>query len=163
MAKKSKAFLAIDLSQLEKEWQAQPELYEEYAHKLADARLDLEEEEAKLKVLVAEWDQKVRNKPAKYKIEKESEAAYKNAVAGRPEIQEQEKIIRDGKHRVAILQAAVTALDHRKKALEKLVDLHGQNYFSAPRAKGAAKDARLPRRGGEREDFDEEEDDGDDD
>ena len=38
-------------------------------------------------------------------------------------------------HKVNLTQAAVTALEHRKRALEKLVDLHGQNYFAEPHAK----------------------------
>jgi hypothetical protein len=40
------------------------------------------------------------------------------------------------RHKASVLKVAVTALDQRKKALEKLVDLHGQDYFSTPRAKG---------------------------
>jgi len=39
------------------------------------------------------------------------------------------------RHAADVLQAAVTALDHRKKALENLVYLHGQNYFSEPHAR----------------------------
>jgi hypothetical protein len=34
----------------------------------------------------------------------------------------------------------VAALDHRKKALENLVYLHGQSYFSAPTAPRGMKD-----------------------
>jgi hypothetical protein len=40
----------------------------------------------------------------------------------------------DQKHQVDLLQAVVTSLDHRKRALESLVSLHGQDYFSSPRA-----------------------------
>ena len=45
-----------------------------------------------------------------------------------------------GKHSVDVVQAVVTTLDHRKRALESLVTLHGQDYYSTPRVKDA--DAR---------------------
>jgi hypothetical protein len=44
------------------------------------------------------------------------------------------------KDRVNKVEAVVTALDHRKKALENLVYLHGQSYFSAPTAPRGMKD-----------------------
>ena len=49
------------------------------------------------------------------------------------EYQYAQKLVFIAKHRVDVLSGAVTALDHRKKALENLVDLHGRNYFSTPR------------------------------
>ena len=39
-----------------------------------------------------------------------------------------------------MIQAAVIALDHRKSALERMVSLHGQNYFSTPVISGEGKD-----------------------
>ena len=38
------------------------------------------------------------------------------------------------KHKVDVLQVVVDALDHRKKALENLVTLHGMSYFASPKA-----------------------------
>ena len=37
------------------------------------------------------------------------------------------------KYHQDLCQALVDALDHKKKALESLAYLHGQNYFSAPK------------------------------
>ena len=37
------------------------------------------------------------------------------------------------KHELDIARAASIALDHKKRALQNLVQLHGQNYFAGPK------------------------------
>jgi len=72
----------------------------------------------------------------------------------------QDSVIRC-RHRMDILQAAVTSLDNRKKALEKLVELRLADYYSKPRAPKGAKEKMgevekraVRRRGRERTDDD---------
>ena len=127
------SLFAIDDRQLVEEWEKQPELFLRYSLKLADARRDLDEEKAKLSVVDAELDRDIRENPEDYGVGKVTETAIKAAIPLQTGHQKQEATIRDVKHQVEVLAAYVTALDQRKKALEKIVDLHGQQYWSVPR------------------------------
>ncbi len=126
--------LHIDKHLLDEEWVHQPKLYFEYASELAQARMELEEAKAEFDVVKAEIDLTIRSDPTDYDLpEKTTEVMIGKALILTDEYQEAQKIVFTAKHRVDILSSAVTTLDHRKKALENLVELHGRNYFSTPR------------------------------
>lgn len=128
------SFLVIDSNNLEKEWVDQPRLYFKYATKLENAREDFEQAKAELGVVAAECDLDIRNNPAKYDLPKATEKSVEAAVAMHDDYVAAAKEVSVQRHRVGVFQAAVNALDHRKKALEKLVELFLANYYSAPRA-----------------------------
>lgn len=128
------SFFEIDQNLLDEEWIRQPQLYFEYAKRLADARRDHDQQKAALDVVVAELDKAIREDPEKFGIEKVSETAIKLAIVGRKKHKAAVQAVADAKHAVDVLQAVVNALDHRKRALENLVDLWAANYFSTPRA-----------------------------
>lgn len=128
------SLFAIDEKDLVNEWEKQPELFFKYSVKLADARRDLDEEKAALSVVHAELDREIRENPEEFGMGKVTEPAIKAAIPLQDVYQEQERKIREVKHRVEVLSAYVAALDQRKKALEKIVDLHGQQYWSVPRS-----------------------------
>lgn len=127
---------AVDKDSLDEEWVEQPDLFHKYAVKLADARLAIEEAKAELDVTQSELDRDLRADPEAYDIPKVTETALSNAILLQPEYKKALAKVNQARHHQDILQAAVTALDHRKKALENLVFLHGQSYFSSPRARG---------------------------
>lgn len=127
------SILAIDMTLLDKEWVNQPRLFFRYAKELADARQKLEESNANVKLVIAEADKKVRLSVAD-REKKPPEAAIAQQISRRKEVKAAEQEALTAKHRVDVLYAAVNALEHRKAALENLVKLHGQNYFSAPKA-----------------------------
>lgn len=147
MAKKSRrdrqsqeddfSFFEIDEHNLDREWVKQPSLYFTWARKLADARQDLDEAKAKVDVTKAEVSRAIRDDPEDHGLEKVTEAAVTAAIPEHPDMIRAVKELSKARHKVDVYQAAVNALDHRKRALEKLVDLHGQNYFSTPRAPDA--------------------------
>ena len=125
--------LHIDKHLLDEEWVNQPKLYFEYASELALARQELEEARAEFDVVKAETDLAIRSDPADYDLpEKTTEVMIGKALILTEEYADAQKVVFTAKHRVDILSGAQTALDHRKKALENLVDLHGRNYFSSP-------------------------------
>jgi hypothetical protein len=119
---------------LDEEWLQQPRLYRKYAERLADARRDHEQEEAKLELVEAELDKSVRSDPAAYGIDKVSESAIKHCIVADPKYQQQQQAAIDSRHKVNVLTGWLTALDHRKKALEKEVDLFLAGYFAEPKA-----------------------------
>lgn len=129
--------LQINQDELDREWVEQPTLYYRYATMLAKARLNHEREKSNIEVARAEVARLIRAKPKKFGIgDKITEAAVKEAILVHKDYTAAVESELKAKYRVDILQATVVALDHRKKALEKLVDLFLANYFSPPRAKG---------------------------
>jgi Na+-translocating ferredoxin:NAD+ oxidoreductase RnfC subunit len=127
--------LSIDQNLLDREWLNQPRFFFQYARQLADARRSYEEAKANLKLVAAEADQKVRERASQME-QKVTEAMIAAAVLRRNDYREAEQAVFTAKHNMDVLDAAVEALRHRKDALENLVRLHGQNYFSEPRATG---------------------------
>lgn len=127
-------FFSPDLYCLDTEWVKQPKLFFTYASKLAEARKEVEETKAELDVVKAELDKKIRESPESFDIIKLTETALSNTILLQPEYKKVSKKLIDTKYKADIFQAAVTALDHRKSALERLVALQGQNYFATPKA-----------------------------
>lgn len=131
-----------DKHNLDIEWTKQPRLYAEHADKLADARADLDRAKAELEVVEAELKLDIRRRPEKYGVEKLTEDTVKSVVP----LQRQYKVAQDkvfgAKHKVDILSGYQTALDHRKKALESLLQLFLADYYSKPHLpKGSTRDA----------------------
>ncbi len=126
----------FDKHKLDVEWERQPGLMLRYSCDLADARRDLDIAKSKLDVVSAEIANSIRADPESYGVEgKATEAGIKTIVPGQQEYMGAESRVRGRKHDVDILAAYVVALDHRRKALEKEVDLFMAGYFAEPRAR----------------------------
>lgn len=129
------SILHFDLSKLEQEWVEQPKLFFVYSEKLADARYHLDNMKSRLEVYEAETALEIRSSPNKYGYTEKAptETAIKQIIVAKKKHQKGEELIRTAKHAVDVLDGMVKSLDQRKKALEKAVDLYGQQYFSMPR------------------------------
>ncbi len=138
MADIEKSFFDIDQLALDREWMDQPGLFFQYAKLLADAKRKLDESKSFLEVVKANMSRNVRDNPAAHQVTKITEGAITGAVTSSSVVQEAVKSVTENRHSVDVLTAAVTAMDHRKKALENLVYLHGQNYFSTPTEKNGS-------------------------
>ena len=126
--------LDIDRSLLVEECEHQPKLCFQYIENLADTKKDLAEEKAELDVVKAEEELKIRTDPIEFGLkEKPTETSIKTVLVLNERIREHESIIRGLQHSVDILAGAVTAIDQRKRMLEKMVDLHGQQYYATPK------------------------------
>lgn len=125
-----------DKDALDEEWVKQPELFHQYAVEHADATLELEELKDTIEVIKAELDKDIRAHPKRYGFQKITDAVVKAAIPEQEEYKKAVRRVNKAKHKVDVLAAGVKALDHKKKALENLVYLHGQNYFSSPRGDG---------------------------
>lgn len=142
------SILNIELTRLDEEWLKQPKLYYEAAEQLANKRFEMETlknnlaaAEADLEDVQAKVDLAIRSNPSKYLGEiKVTEASIKNAVLLDPEYKKTKQIcdnlnqeLLKAKYEAELLAAIVEALNHKKSALENLVKLHSQNYFSVPK------------------------------
>ena len=131
-------FLDLDQDRLDEEWIAQPKLYFEWAEKLADARLARDTAKTKVEVVRANLGRDIREDPESFDIPKITESVVAATIIQQPEFKAAQTNLLQAQHSMGVLEAAVVSLDHRKKALENLVYLHGQNYFSSPRVEGEA-------------------------
>lgn len=126
----------VDKHALDEEWEKQAALYEKYALLLAEAKEVLNKRKAKLDLITAEVGHNARKNPARFGLDKITDATIKDAVLRSKQHQKGMRLRIKAQHRVDVLEATVSALEHKKKALENLVYLHGQSYFAAPKFKG---------------------------
>lgn len=126
-------FLAIDLERLDSEWARQPELYYEWATKLADAQRGAAEAKDQLELIEAETSRTIRREPEKFGLTKVTEDGIRTAVVMSMFVREAKAKMIDAEHAVGVMKALVFALDNKKKGLESAVQLRLANYFSTPR------------------------------
>jgi hypothetical protein len=133
--------LDVDKNRLDDEWLNQPGLYFRWSLALEQARDDLEHIKAEFDVVKSELDLSIRTNPDDYDLPKVTDKSVAAALITQPDYKDAQQDLFEAKHRVGILQAAVAALEQRKRSLEKLVDLHGQQYFATPRASEDSREA----------------------
>jgi len=126
--------IRIDETALDIEWLEQPALFMKYSKHLAQMRKEVDEAKQNLDIKDAEVDRKIRETPEAYGIEgKVTEGAIKSAKLTEDEFQEAQKHYLEVKFEMDMAQGAVNAFSQRKDALENMVRLYGQQYFSGPR------------------------------
>lgn len=139
---KDPQYFDLDKNSLDSEWCSQVRLYHDAAERLADARRDWEHAKTQAEIACAEVAKEVRDYPMKYGLEKVTESAVKEAVTLSRKVRDAELAVVDARHAFDICEVEVQTLDHRKKALENLVQLRLADYFSEP---------KLPNRNGREE------------
>ena len=128
------SFLEIDRNGLDEEWENQPKLAFKYSEILADAKEQLDAKRDELAVLEAELALKIRADPEEFGIEKPTEKAIEHLITVDEDVIRLKGDIRAAKHRVDVVSGVCNSLEHRKRALENLVQLWLSSYFAEPRA-----------------------------
>ena len=123
----------IDKTRLDEAWIEQPKLAETYLKKYAQAKLDLEYAKTALDVKEAELSKKIRNNPDRYDIGKVTEKAISEELTIRLAKTVEAKALIQTKFEVDMIWAAVTRTEHRKRALQDLVQMWSMGYFSDPK------------------------------
>ena len=122
----------IDPNQLDVEVTRQPEMFSKWAERAIFAQYQLEKFEFTVEVLKAQLNIEARENPQRFGIANVTEAAVKAAVDRYPRyIREVEKYF-ELRHLSVWLGKAVEAIEIRKRMLESLIKLHGQQYFAGP-------------------------------
>jgi len=124
--------MQIDETALDVEWLEQPSLMMRYCRFATEARASVDMAKERLDAIKAQLDTNIRKDPAQYGLEKLTETLISNTVILQPDCIHQQEVLNELKMEDAMAQCAVRALEHRKKALENLVVLHGQQYFAGP-------------------------------
>jgi len=124
--------LTIDAEMLDVEWVKQPRLYMKYSELSAQADKECQKAKENLDAVVAQLDSEIR-KTAQMNETKITEAAIRNTLILRPEYKKAFETYTEKTYQASIISAAVKAFEHRKKALESLVQLWIGSYFSGPK------------------------------
>ena len=126
--------IEIDGQALDLEWLGQASLMLKYGRYSAKMQHNLEIAKQNLDIAKAEADKKIRKNPEKYDIEKVTETVVANTILIEEGYKATYEEYLSTKYEADMARAAVTACEHRKSALENLVKLYGQQYFSGPKA-----------------------------
>jgi hypothetical protein len=137
--------LEIDPLHLADEWLLQPLQRRAWGEQLADAQLELDEAKSNLSVAQAEADREIRENPSDHGLAKVTEASISTAVTVDPFVKKAVERVNKARHRVNVVQAAVDGLEHRKRALSMLCELHGQDYYATPKMPPGIKTRRRER------------------
>ena len=131
-------FFSFDKYRLDEELVAQPKFYFEHAALLADTRRDYEQAKAKKDLIYAKLYHRIKSNPQAYGLDKATEESIKQTIIAHEKYQAMVARLIEAEHLVDKTQAGVTALDHRKRALEKAVELFLSGYWAEPRVKGSS-------------------------
>ena len=135
-----KKSLAIDESQLDREWLEQPENYAEVAEEVADAKLVYDNLKIKFEKLKGERAIDIRTKPTEFGIKvKLTNDIVDNQLVTLPELVKLQMRLNKARYKLNKLQGAEIAWQQRKSALTKLTELYVTGYYSELRG------ASLPR------------------
>jgi hypothetical protein len=121
----------VSLNDLEKQWVAHGNKFEEFVFGAAEARRKHSTAKALIKTAKAEAAVQIRNSPSEFDIEKITEKAVEMAVDLHPVV---EKAVREeiqAKYELDLWDAAVETMGERRAVLANLVDLHARGYFSS--------------------------------
>lgn len=125
--------LYIDETALDVEWLKQSEKFMRVSRLSAKVDAEVRRLEEKMKVLRSELILEVNGNPKLLgkglKPTGQTMEAYFRTHKKHKEIKEQ---LNEAQYRADVLRSAVFAFQNRKTALENLVTLHGQQYFSTP-------------------------------
>lgn len=122
----------IDPSQLDVECVQQADTFFTWAEKLVEAKSEVEKRKQDLDAIESRLALKVRESPEQFGLEAKTEAAYKACVQTQKKFLDAEESLWEAKKRAAWLEQCVTTLEQKKRMLETLTTLHGQQYFAGP-------------------------------
>ena len=124
--------IVLDPDSIDTDCLAQTDLVMKYIRFAADADLVMDKAKERLDLVKAELDNKIRTNPEKFKIEKITETVVSNTILMQEVYKNAVTDYLEAKHEAKIVNGTTRAVDHRKSMIEKLVQLHGQSYFSGP-------------------------------
>lgn len=114
---------------LDTQWEEQSNLFRHWARKLALKLKEVDDQKTNMERIGYEMDRVFRAKRAG---EKFTEAVIKADVSLNSKYMQEQNTLSELQGELGMLKAEIESLHQRKSALENLVKLHGQEYFSVP-------------------------------
>lgn len=125
--------MRINESALDVECLDQADLMLKYTTLQAELQKDEEMIREELDLERAELDKDIRSDPDKYEIDKITESVVMNNIIKDPEYRQINEKYINAKFENNVAKGAVRAVAARKDMLERLILLHGQQYFAGPK------------------------------
>lgn len=122
-------WISIDMGRLDKEWCEHSMRFFKLSLRLAKAREMHVEAKVLMDLCYAKTADRIRNDPDS----KKTENAIKETVQRSKEYQAAQEGVSSARENMDFYEAAVNAMEHRKRALENIVILRGQSYFADPK------------------------------
>lgn len=122
----------IDPSQLDVACVCQADVFYKWAERFVQAKAAAEDMEFALDVYEAKLQMKVRSNPEEFGVSNVTEAAVKAAAKCYSKYIDRAEKCRRARLEAELLSKVVVAMEQRKRMLELLVTLHGQEYFAGP-------------------------------
>jgi hypothetical protein len=129
----------VDITRLDEEWLAHPILFHDLAEAVENASYENEVAKDELDRVEAELSLDIREDPEKYGAPANkqggiSEGTITSTIRVQAKYQQAKEAARKAEHILGHLKKDLRVMEHRKSAMEELVKLHGQHYFSMPRS-----------------------------
>ena len=134
--------LEIDRLRLDDEWADQPRMFHVWALKVAEYQARYDEVKSELELMQAELGRDIRDQPESYGIDKVTVDAVNGMILTQGEYQVVGRKLNHASHDVQVAKAAVSALEHRKRALTMLVELWIRDYYADPRLRNMTDDEK---------------------
>jgi len=141
--------LSIDKDALDKELVTYSEVFMKWSEYLAEAMAERDDKRSEIEIKKAQLDKEIRVAPKDFGLEKVTESAISNVITENEKIQELNKEYAEFVKRVNILSAARDAMNHKRRMLEKVVELFLAGYWSDPKLRKESKnelDMKMRRR-----------------
>lgn len=122
----------IDPLQLDIEAVRLPEIFFKWAEKAVEAKSEVDRLKLKADTILAEMENDIREKPGRYGLEKATDASVKAKAATQEKYQQANERYFRARDDSALLDKAVQAIEIKKRMIEVLVTLFGQQYFAGP-------------------------------
>lgn len=136
-----RSIVEIDELHLDRECVRLPTDYLKAANASADAKRDLAEFENALEVVESELSKEIRTDPQSFGLDKLTEAAIKALLPTMKGYRLALKDVQGARYKADLAQALVWAMEHKKRALTLLVELHGMGYFAQPKVSKEGREA----------------------
>lgn len=124
--------IAIDRNKLDLECEQHADVFFNACVELTEAKERVELLERLYKKKRGEIFIQMKKDPIMFNLDNASDKTCEQYLLNEPELVQLEERLLSLQSEVAIRQAFVSALDHRKRMLSDLVTLHGQSYFAKP-------------------------------
>lgn len=124
--------LQIDPNQLDVEAAQQGELFFKWAERAIEAKQAYERAKLRLDVKQAEISFEVRKDHRAFGLDKVTESAIDSTVRQNEDVLRHTDEMMDAKEAMLYLDKAVEAMEMKKRMIEVLITLHGQQYFAGP-------------------------------
>lgn len=136
-----KPIFNIDQNSLNEAFVDQPTMMYDFTSNLAIAKKEYERTKASLGVIRAKVKMDIRRNPKEYGIPgRPADKVVDDLATMDRRVIKASEVMQEARHKAELLQSGVTALEHRKGALEGLVKLHGQGYFAAVHVTGVGRE-----------------------